>query len=236
MGACIQVDRLRPSVMIGRAHKRSFRPSSTACDSAASPPRYAWPVPQAELDRWSLSSGSQTTSGHWRVSPSLLRTTTTPRATKTRRHQLRVDFSERHAALLDLARGSGEFDIRLEQLAVGDYLVDEGVIVERKTYADFATSLVDGRLFLQGGCARSKSSSDGHAAGRSDAAADAKRPSARAEGCNRFVGRHVAAPCDSRTRARGLASYPAASSTTLVVIKVLTRGLLGALAELDSSP
>ncbi len=69
--------------------------------------------------------------------------------TRTRRHLLRVDFSERHAALLNLARASGDFDIRLEHLAVGDYLVDGGVLVERKTYTDFATSLVDGRLFPQ---------------------------------------------------------------------------------------
>jgi Fanconi anemia group M protein len=34
-------------------------------------------------------------------------------------------------------------------VAVGDYSIDERVVVERKTYADFATSLVDGRLFLQ---------------------------------------------------------------------------------------
>ena len=68
---------------------------------------------------------------------------------RSRRHQLRVDFSERHAALFDLARKSGAFDIRLEQLSIGDYFVDGGVILERKTYADFAMSLVDGRLFLQ---------------------------------------------------------------------------------------
>jgi DNA excision repair protein ERCC-4 len=69
--------------------------------------------------------------------------------TRTRRHLLRVDFAERHAALLDLARASGDFDVRLEKLDVGDYFVDGGVLVERKTYADFATSLVDGRLFPQ---------------------------------------------------------------------------------------
>ena len=68
---------------------------------------------------------------------------------RSRRHKLRVDFSERHAALFDLARKSGDFDIRLEQLSIGDYFVDGGVIVERKTYADFAMSLVDGRLFPQ---------------------------------------------------------------------------------------
>jgi DNA excision repair protein ERCC-4 len=62
---------------------------------------------------------------------------------------LRVDFSERHSALLDLAQASGDFDVRLERLAVGDYFLGAGVLVERKTYADFATSLVDGRLFPQ---------------------------------------------------------------------------------------
>lgn len=65
------------------------------------------------------------------------------------RHRLRVDFSERHAALLDLARACGDFDVRMERLAVGDYDIDGGVVVERKTYADFATSLADGRLFPQ---------------------------------------------------------------------------------------
>lgn len=68
---------------------------------------------------------------------------------RTRRHVLRVDFSERHSALLDLARTSADFDVHLEQLAVGDYFVDGGVVVERKTYADFAMSLVDGRFFPQ---------------------------------------------------------------------------------------
>lgn len=67
----------------------------------------------------------------------------------SRRYLLRVDFSERHAALLDLARSCGDFDVQLERLAVGEYFIDRGVVVERKTYADFATSLADGRLFPQ---------------------------------------------------------------------------------------
>jgi Fanconi anemia group M protein len=69
--------------------------------------------------------------------------------TSRHRHRLCVDFSERHAALLDLVRRSADFEVHLEQLAIGDYVIDGGVIVERKTYADFATSLVDGRLFQQ---------------------------------------------------------------------------------------
>jgi ERCC4-type nuclease len=37
----------------------------------------------------------------------------------------------------------------MEHLTVGDYDIAGGITVERKTYADFATSLVDGRLFTQ---------------------------------------------------------------------------------------
>lgn len=66
---------------------------------------------------------------------------------RPRRHQLRVDFSERNAAVLDLARACDDFDVQMVHLPVGDYLIDSGVVVERKTYADFATSLVDRRLF-----------------------------------------------------------------------------------------
>jgi Fanconi anemia group M protein len=65
------------------------------------------------------------------------------------RHRLRVDFAEQNAALLDLARACVDFDVQLERLTVGDYSIDDRVVVERKTYADFATSLVDGRLFPQ---------------------------------------------------------------------------------------
>jgi len=70
-------------------------------------------------------------------------------ATRPRRYLLRVDFSERHAALLDLAWDCGDFEIQMERLAIGDYCIDGGVIIERKTYADFASSLADGRLFPQ---------------------------------------------------------------------------------------
>ncbi len=68
---------------------------------------------------------------------------------RDRRYLLRVDLAERNAALLDLARASGDFDIQMERLPSGDYEIDGSVIIERKTYADFATSLVDGRLFPQ---------------------------------------------------------------------------------------
>ncbi len=66
-----------------------------------------------------------------------------------RRHQLRVDLSERNAAVLRLVQECEDFDVQMVHLPIGDYFIDGGVVVERKTYADFATSLVDGRLFPQ---------------------------------------------------------------------------------------
>jgi len=66
-----------------------------------------------------------------------------------RRHQLRVDLSERNAAVLRLARECEVFDVQMAHLPIGDYVIDSGVVVERKTYADFATSIVDGRSFPQ---------------------------------------------------------------------------------------
>jgi DNA excision repair protein ERCC-4 len=65
------------------------------------------------------------------------------------RHLLRVDFSERAAGLLALAQNCADFEVRMDRLDVGDYCIDGGVVIERKTYADFATSLTDGRLFPQ---------------------------------------------------------------------------------------
>jgi ERCC4-type nuclease len=64
-------------------------------------------------------------------------------------YRLRVDLSERNAALVDLLRQCAAFEVRMEHLTVGDYDIDGGITVERKTYADFATSLIDGRLFTQ---------------------------------------------------------------------------------------
>jgi ERCC4-type nuclease len=65
------------------------------------------------------------------------------------RHELLVDNAERHAALVELARRSDDFTVHIEHLAVGDYWIDRGIAVERKSYADFALSLADGRLFPQ---------------------------------------------------------------------------------------
>ena len=64
-------------------------------------------------------------------------------------HRLHVDHAERPSALLDAVQRSGAFDVRVLRLVTGDYLIDHEVLIERKTIADFAISLIDGRLFPQ---------------------------------------------------------------------------------------
>lgn len=66
-----------------------------------------------------------------------------------RRWRLDIDSRERAARLCALAQASEDFDVRIRRLPAGDYLIAGAVAVERKTHADFATSLVDGRLFPQ---------------------------------------------------------------------------------------
>jgi ERCC4-type nuclease len=64
-------------------------------------------------------------------------------------HRLVVDHSERNASLLGLARDSATFLVQMGRLPTGDYLIDDRILIERKTRADFVASLVDGRLFPQ---------------------------------------------------------------------------------------
>lgn len=64
-------------------------------------------------------------------------------------HRLDVDHSEHQAALLDVVRRGGAFDVQMVRLPTGDYLIDDEVLIERKTIGDFAASLADGRLFPQ---------------------------------------------------------------------------------------
>lgn len=40
-------------------------------------------------------------------------------------------------------------DLTVRRLRLGDYIIDNTLIVERKTFADFACSVIDGRLFMQ---------------------------------------------------------------------------------------
>jgi ERCC4-type nuclease len=64
-------------------------------------------------------------------------------------HRLVVDHSERQSALVDAVRRSGWFDVQMDRLATGDYLVSAEVLVERKTIRDLAAPFIHGRLFPQ---------------------------------------------------------------------------------------
>ena len=58
-----------------------------------------------------------------------------------------VDDRERNAKLLDLL--NEKFDVQRERLEVGDFIVSDRIVVERKTLEDFLASLLDKRIFEQ---------------------------------------------------------------------------------------
>jgi ERCC4-type nuclease len=60
-----------------------------------------------------------------------------------------ADDRERDAGVVECLRGMEGVQVCVERLRVGDYLVDNRLLFERKTTQDFAISLVDGRLFSQ---------------------------------------------------------------------------------------
>jgi ERCC4-type nuclease len=61
-----------------------------------------------------------------------------------------VDDRERASGtVLEALAVRGDATVEIARLRVGDYRVESRVVVERKTAADFAASLVDGRLFRQ---------------------------------------------------------------------------------------
>jgi DNA excision repair protein ERCC-4 len=62
-----------------------------------------------------------------------------------------ADDRERPSGVVAELEKSGKAIVKIEHLSVGDYCVDGAVLIERKTAADFAQSLMDGRLFSQAG-------------------------------------------------------------------------------------
>jgi DNA excision repair protein ERCC-4 len=62
-----------------------------------------------------------------------------------------VDDRERPSGVVAELEKAGRAIVKIERLLVGDYCVDGAVLIERKTAADFAQSLMDGRLFSQAG-------------------------------------------------------------------------------------
>jgi len=60
-----------------------------------------------------------------------------------------VDDREPADGPLQYLRQMPDVEVAIGRLAVGDYLVDDSFLVERKTFADFAVSVCDGRFFRQ---------------------------------------------------------------------------------------
>ncbi|WP_295392131.1 ERCC4 domain-containing protein [uncultured Thiodictyon sp.] len=61
-----------------------------------------------------------------------------------------VDDRESAGAVLAALRGHEGIETRVARLPLGDYLVDDAWLFERKTLPDLVASIKDGRLFAQG--------------------------------------------------------------------------------------
>ena len=61
---------------------------------------------------------------------------------------VRVDKRELRSGIVDYLRNFG-CEIKEEALEIGDYLLSERVVIERKSFGDFASSIKDLRLFKQ---------------------------------------------------------------------------------------
>lgn len=60
-----------------------------------------------------------------------------------------VDDRECRSGVVQALRASAGFDVAVRRLAVGDYLVDDRFLFERKTLPDLGLSIQSGRLFRQ---------------------------------------------------------------------------------------
>lgn len=60
-----------------------------------------------------------------------------------------ADDRERGSGVIEALRGAEGVKVEVEHLELGDYLVGEKLIFERKTLRDLAVSIVQGRLFTQ---------------------------------------------------------------------------------------
>ncbi|MBW2336968.1 MAG: nuclease [Deltaproteobacteria bacterium] len=60
-----------------------------------------------------------------------------------------ADDREHKSEVINSLMGIENVEVCIRRLAIGDYQVENRVIVERKTLKDFAVSIIDGRLFKQ---------------------------------------------------------------------------------------
>ncbi len=62
-----------------------------------------------------------------------------------------IDHRERGSGAAASLEATPGIEARYAALRTGDYLIEDRVLFERKTIADFAASVIDGRLFQQAG-------------------------------------------------------------------------------------
>ena len=62
--------------------------------------------------------------------------------------KITCDFRERHSGIPKLL-ADNKIDISFSSLTAGDYVINDQIIVERKTAEDFIQSIIDNRLFEQ---------------------------------------------------------------------------------------
>lgn len=60
-----------------------------------------------------------------------------------------IDDRERSSRVFQALATTNNVTVVIQRLPLGDYQVDERLLVERKTLHDFAVSVIDGRLFRQ---------------------------------------------------------------------------------------
>jgi DNA excision repair protein ERCC-4 len=63
--------------------------------------------------------------------------------------RIQVDDRERNENLLKALREMNGLEVESIRLEIGDFRIEDTVLIERKTSTDFAASLIDGRLFSQ---------------------------------------------------------------------------------------
>jgi Fanconi anemia group M protein len=60
-----------------------------------------------------------------------------------------VDDRESKSEVIKFLSETKNVSVGIKRLSLGDYLVDNRLVFERKTLNDFALSIIDGRLFSQ---------------------------------------------------------------------------------------
>jgi DNA excision repair protein ERCC-4 len=62
--------------------------------------------------------------------------------------RITVDYREKASGIIDLLRDE-DVQIAIRKVSYGDYVINDGITIERKTARDFLISIIDGRLFNQ---------------------------------------------------------------------------------------